>query len=206
MRFPFLTLVVCVYSQVPELEHHRYGLNENEQQNFVGILNSNIASGSIREAKDFLNKTYCGNVSIEFMYIESEYEREWLAKNYEKLISERNVSTSMKNEILELLVKSQTWEHFVAKKFPMIKRYGGEGAESMMAFFHQLCLLASKDDISHIVWALPHRGRLNLLTSIFKTPAAKIFHKFKGFSELPSDAIAMGDVASHFRKQNKNIF
>lgn len=111
-------------------------MNENEQQNFLGILNSNIASGSIREAKDFLEKTYCGNVSIEFMYIESEYEREWLAKNYEKLISEKNVSTSMRNEILELLLKSQTWDNFVATKFPSVKRYGGEGAESMMAFFH----------------------------------------------------------------------
>lgn len=61
-------------------------------------------------------------------------------------------------------------------------------------------LLAAQNDVRNIVLAMPHRGKLNLLTTIFKTPPAKIFHKFKGFPEFPSDVKAMGDIANHFRK------
>lgn len=187
-------------SNVPELELQRYGLDENESQNFNGILNSTIANGTVREARDFLENTYCGNTSIEYAYIESEREREWLVENYEKHISNTELSKPLKMEILELLLKSQTWDTFLATKFPTVKRYGGEGAESMLAFFQQLMRLAAKNEVNNIVLALPHRGKLNLLTTVFNTPPAKIFHKFKGSSEFPADTKAMGDIASHFRK------
>lgn len=189
-----------IYSLPPELELHRYGLHEDEIQNFRGILNNDIANGTIRQAHDFLNRTYCGSVSIEYSYIESEHEREWLVTNYENGISNTNLSIDGKKEILDLLLKSQAWDKFLAVKFASVKRYGGEGAESMMSFFRQLILLAAENQVNNIVLAMPHRGKLNLLTTVFKTPPAKIFHKFKGFPEFPSDVKAMGDIASHFRK------
>lgn len=181
------------------MELHRYGLNEDQIHNFRGILNNDIANGTIRQAQDFLNRIYCGNISIEYSYIESEYEREWLIENYEKFVANADISIDTKKEILELLLKSQTWDQFLATKFPSVKRYGGEGAESMMAFFRQIILLATQNEVNNIVLAMPHRGKLNLLTTMLKTPPAKIFHKFKGFSEFPSNAKAMGDIASHFR-------
>lgn len=132
---------VIHFSVPPELELHRYGLNADETYNFHGILNNDVANGTIRQAQDFLNRTYCGNVSIEFAYIESEHEREWLVENYEKLVSHAtqataaaaaaskaatNVSMDAKKSILELLLKSQTWDTFLATKFPAVKRYGGK--------------------------------------------------------------------------------
>lgn len=82
----------------------------------------------------------------------------------------------------------------------------GEGAESLMSFFRQLMLLASQNEVKNLVLAMPHRGKLNLLTTLFNTPPAKIFHKFKGFPEFPSDVKAMGDIASHFRKHTNTQF
>lgn len=38
---------------------------------------------------------------------------------------------------------NKTFDNFVAKKFPTVKRYGAEGAESMMAFFDELFLQSS---------------------------------------------------------------
>ncbi len=35
-------------------------------------------------------------------------------------------------------VSAQNFDRFLATKFTTVKRYGGEGAEAMMAFFHQL--------------------------------------------------------------------
>lgn len=184
----------------PEIQLHRYGLDEDQTQNFCGILNNNIANGTIRQAHDFLKHTYCGNVSIEYSYIEVESEREWLVQNYEKYIATMTVSIDEKKDILELLLKSQTWDNFLAIKFPTYKRYGGEGAESIMSFFRRLLLLAAENEVYNIVLGMPHRGKLNLLTCLFKTPPAKIFHKLKGFPEFPSNIKAMGDIATHFRK------
>lgn len=140
-----LFVVLCIhtilFSLPPELELHRYGLNTDETYNFHGILNNDVANGTIRQAQDFLNRTYCGSVSIEFAYIESEHEREWLVENYEKLVSHAtgitaaaaaasntatNVPIDAKKSILELLLKSQTWDKFLATKFPTVKRYGGK--------------------------------------------------------------------------------
>lgn len=126
------------FSIPPELELHRYGLNADETYNFHGILNNDVANGTIRQAQDFIQRVYCGNVSIEFAYIESEHEREWLVENYEKLVSHAtgatasaanpatNVPIDTKKSILELLLKSQTWDKFLATKFPTVKRYGGK--------------------------------------------------------------------------------
>lgn len=108
---------------MPELQLHRYGFEENDKQNFLGILNNNCDDGTVRDAKDFLTKVYCGSVGIEFAYIESEQEREWLIKNYENHITNSKLSNFTKREILELLLKSQTWDQFLATKYPSVKRY-----------------------------------------------------------------------------------
>lgn len=47
---------------------------------------------------------------------------------------------------------------------------------------------------------LPHRGKLNLLTTMLETRPAKIFRKFKGQPEFSTDTGVMCDIASHFRE------
>lgn len=165
-------------------------------------MHAQQSAGSLADAKDFLHRTYCGDTSIEFAYIESECEREWLAERYEKSIgaTETRINDNSKRAILELLLKSQAWDHFLATKFPTVKRYGGEGAESMMAFFWQLLRSAAAHDVKDIVLGMPHRGKLNLLTTMLQTRPAKIFRKLKGLAEFPDDVKAMGDIPSHFRE------
>lgn len=41
------------------------------------------------------------------------------------------------------MLKSQAFDNFLAIKFVSLKRYGGEGGESMMAFFHELFKLCA---------------------------------------------------------------
>lgn len=69
-------------------------------------------------------------------------EREWLARNFETLQQQQQqrgqLQSEERREIAELLIKSQAWDNFMALKFPTVKRYSGEGAESMLAFFWQL--------------------------------------------------------------------
>ncbi|VEN58149.1 unnamed protein product [Callosobruchus maculatus] len=45
--------------------------------------------------------------------------------------------------------------------------------------------------------AMPHRGRLNLLTGIFNFSPARMFSKIKGNPDFPAKYVASGDVLSH---------
>lgn len=76
-----------------------------------------------------------------FEYFQDLEEREWLTLHFEQLHSadyKRELSDDNRKQIAELLIKSQAWDNFMATKFPTVKRYGGEGAESLLAFFWQL--------------------------------------------------------------------
>jgi probable 2-oxoglutarate dehydrogenase E1 component DHKTD1 len=59
---------------------------------------------------------------------------EWFAKQMEQLVAEELDHNTRKNLAKEML-KSQAFDNFLATKFVTVKRYGGEGAESMMGFF-----------------------------------------------------------------------
>jgi probable 2-oxoglutarate dehydrogenase E1 component DHKTD1 len=49
-----------------------------------------------------------------------------------------------KKAIAKEMLKSQVFDKFMASKFATVKRYGAEGAESMVAFFQELFFLSAK--------------------------------------------------------------
>ncbi len=58
-----------------------------------------------------------------------------------------------------------------------VKRYGLEGAESMMPCMDTIFAKAAEYGFKETVIAMPHRGRLNLLTGILDLPSSVIFSK-----------------------------
>lgn len=59
----------------------------------------------------------------------------------------------------------------MATKFATVKRYGGEGAESMMGFFYELHENGGLQRVTDVIIGMPHReGRLNLLTGLLQFP------------------------------------
>uniref|UniRef100_A0A182JSU8 Transketolase-like pyrimidine-binding domain-containing protein n=1 Tax=Anopheles christyi TaxID=43041 RepID=A0A182JSU8_9DIPT len=184
---------------LPELQYTRYGLGAGDRIDPRGLLNVPASQQplSMVELDALLARMYCGSCSIELGFIESEQEREWLAGRYEQLF-QHELTVGERREIAELMLKSQAFDQFLAVKFPTVKRYGGEGAESMMAFYWELFRCAGEHELRNVVIGMPHRGKLNVLTTMFGTRPAKIFKKFKGYPEFPADAQAMCDIASHF--------
>lgn len=182
------------------MEFSRFGLSKDQLVNLRGMVAiSGAQQLNVEELEAQLIELYCGSVAVEVEQIECEVERDWVVNNYER-IRKVDVSNEHKQEIGSLLLKSQLWDNFLATKFPTVKRYGGEGAESMMAFFYQILLSAAECDIYDIVLGMPHRGKLNLLTTMLQTRPAKIFRKFKGQPEFHTGELTnvMCDIASHF--------
>ncbi|KAI8331977.1 oxoglutarate dehydrogenase, E1 component [Choanephora cucurbitarum] len=194
--------------EVLALKPERYGLDKSQSDlyNLAGILHVNDAvqeqSVTSKNEADFetilnhLQAVYCGKIAYEFMHLPSASERRWWYHAVESW-DKPQMTNEQKKRIHHLLSKSEVFDHFLAKKFPNVKRYGLEGAESMMVALDRLFELSAQQGIQDVVIGMPHRGRLNLLCDLLEYPHAALFHKMKGHPEVPADTFASGDVISH---------
>ncbi|KAI9028944.1 oxoglutarate dehydrogenase, E1 component [Phycomyces nitens] len=187
------------------LKPERYGITDSKQVHpLAGILHvteSKQDSSAKQEADtetiiNHLNSVYCGNIAYEFMHSPSASERRWWYHAVESW-NKPQLTKDQKRRIHQLLTKSETFDHFLAKKFPNVKRYGLEGGESMMVALDRLFSLSAKAGVEDVVVGMPHRGRLNLLCDLLEYPQAALFSKMKGNTELPKDTFGSGDVISH---------
>ena len=135
-------------------------------------------------------------MGLEVGHMESEAEQRWLCDKFQE-VKQQPLETSVKRSLAIEMLKSQTFDNFLATKFQSVKRYGGEGAEAMMGFFTQLFHQAQADNIEDIIIAEAHRGRLNILTGLLGFPPVAMFRKMKGLPEFPPEQAGAGDVLSH---------
>ncbi len=121
-----------------------------------------------------LTKLYCGTTAIECENIEDLSEKQWLYNKYEE-IKQSELTNEEKTELATEMLKSQTFDNFLATRFQSVKRYGGEGGEAMVGFFVELFRKAQEDGVKDIVCGMAHRGRLNLMTGLMKFPPVCMF-------------------------------
>lgn len=181
---------------VPELDPALYGISAESNQI---IQTEGIFYGpnmTVEELVNSLESIYCGPAALEFQHLESSEEREWLASAFERR-GEIELTAQTRVELADIMLRCQAFDHFLANKFVNVKRYGGEGGESMMAIFEEIFNKCSQNSISDVVICMPHRGRLNFLTCMLKFPPVIMFKKMKGLPEFPSDVAGSGDVLSH---------
>ncbi|KAJ3197259.1 hypothetical protein HK101_005031 [Irineochytrium annulatum] len=186
-------------ASVKELDPARYLLAPSDVFNVHGILSMPSAQdgrASVEEIINHLQKTYLGGIGFEFHHIPDPAERRWLDELVEGT-DRRNFSGEERKRMMELLSRSEVFDHFMAKKFPQVKRYGLEGAEGMMVCLDTIFSDASKDGIRDVILGMPHRGRLNLLACLLDFNRTALFHKVKGNSEFPEGVPGTGDVVSH---------
>ncbi|KAJ0069256.1 hypothetical protein NL108_003177, partial [Boleophthalmus pectinirostris] len=164
--------------------------------NTSGLRHFGKSEASVEEVQSYLEKMYCGHLSVEISQLSSLKERVWFADRFEEL-KNQSFNAEEKKRLAKIMLESQEFDHFLATKFATVKRYGGEGAESMMGFFYELFYQANHSGVTDIVIGMPHRGRLNLLTGLLQFPPELMFRKMRGLSEFPDTSPAIGDVLSH---------
>nr|XP_021386731.2 probable 2-oxoglutarate dehydrogenase E1 component DHKTD1, mitochondrial [Lonchura striata domestica] len=184
----------AVMNMVPEIQE----LAEVLQGPLVttGLINMGKKEASVKDVMAYLDHIYCGHISIETSQLPTLEEREWFAKRFEELKQEA-FTPEEKKHLCKLMLESQEFDHFLATKFATVKRYGGEGAESMMGFFYELFKMCAYSGVTDIIIGMPHRGRLNLLVGLLHLPPELMFRKMRGLSEFPENSAAIGDVLSH---------
>eukprot|EP00742_Colponemidia_sp_Colp-10_P003126 GILJ01003330.1.p1 GENE.GILJ01003330.1~~GILJ01003330.1.p1 ORF type:complete len:942 (+),score=147.78 GILJ01003330.1:40-2865(+) len=182
---------------VADIDHARASVMDVvEPVPVEGVLNLSEESATVQQIVDRLESIYCGKIGYEFAHLE-QTEREWFAEQVEAGVMAAPLTPAEKRNIHTLLTMSETFDHFMQKKFATFKRYALEGNESMMPAVDTIFSRAAQHNVDNVVLGMPHRGRLNLLVGLLDYPARNLFRKIKGFSDIPSDVPGLCDVVSH---------
>jgi 2-oxoglutarate dehydrogenase E1 component len=106
-----------------------------------------------------------------------------------------NYSKEKKLVILDRLMWSDSFERFVATKYPSEKRFGLEGCESLIPSMKAMVDRSVELGVNSVVMGMPHRGRLNVLSNVVRKPNESIFSEFSGSRD---DSVeGSGDVKYH---------
>lgn len=140
------------------------------------------------------NRSYIG---FEIDHIDSATEREFWYRIIEQGTFLQPLSYSEQRNTAILLTEGQTLEAFLEKKMPTLKRYSGEGCETLLPAVHTILTTLMQQNVQEVVIGQAHRGRLALLTSILKYSPKKLFWKLQGYNDIPDNVPGIDDVASH---------
>ncbi|KAJ3347699.1 2-oxoglutarate dehydrogenase E1 component [Entophlyctis luteolus] len=190
-------------SKAPELDPAHYGFTERDldRKFFLGqgILPGFLASEgkeklTLREIIDRLKKTYAGSIGIEYGHIDDRAACDWLRQRFEVPVR-YSYSKDEKLVILDRLIWSDSFERFVATKYPSEKRFGLEGCESLIPGMKSLVDRSVELGVNSVVFGMPHRGRLNVLSNVVRKPNESIFCEFAGTRDESVEG--SGDVKYH---------
>jgi len=165
-----------------------------------------LETSTIREIIQILRRTYCGNIGVQYMHISDPYQKGWLQERIEGKDKEIAFTPEGKIAILKKLIEAEAFERFLHKRFPGTKRFGLDGAESLVPAMEQVIKRGGALGVKDIIIGMPHRGRLNVLAAVMGKPYRVIFHEFQGGSALPSDIEGSGDVKYHLGASSDRVF
>jgi 2-oxoglutarate dehydrogenase E1 component len=182
----------------PELDYRSYGFSEADLDREVFINNLlGRERAALREIIAILRETYCGRIGVEYMHIQDPAEKAWIQEKFEKRQSRPMLTADDKKEILRELTRAETFERFLDRRYTGTKRFGIEGAESLMPALETILQRGGELGVSEFVIGMPHRGRLNVLANFVGKPFAAIFSEFQGNSTNPEHVHGSGDVKYH---------
>ncbi|HEU0157184.1 MAG TPA: 2-oxoglutarate dehydrogenase E1 component, partial [Stellaceae bacterium] len=182
----------------PELDYRSYGFVEADldREIFVAGL-FGLDRASLRDIVAMLRRTYCGRVGVEYMHIQAPAERAWIQERFEKPDNLPAFSAVQRRRILQSLTEAETFERFLDRRYTGTKRFGLEGAESLMPALEAILARGAELGIREFVIGMPHRGRLNVLANFVGKPFAAIFAEFQGNATHPDHVHGSGDVKYH---------
>ena len=160
---------------------------------------------SINEMISFLKKIYCSTIGVEYMHISDPIEKTWFRDRMEKEEHQLQFTESGKKAILNKLIQAEGFEKFLAVKFVGTKRFGLDGAESLIPALEQIIKRGGQLGVKEVKIGMPHRGRLNVLANLLQKSYKRIFNEFAGeFNNTPADST--GDVKYHLGASSNREF
>lgn len=194
------------FSTPAELEPQFFGFSEDDMNRtfnvqlgarFGGLVTEGTSAMTLRDIIQKLRQYYCGNIAFEFMSTGFVEKRNWWRQ---KIIStvDSKPTNAERLYTLDNLIKAERFEKFLHTKFATHKRFGLDGAESLVGAMNAMIEQASNLGVEHVVVGMPHRGRLNILTNVCGKSFSRVFNEFNGKTAgEDTDAFHSGDVKYH---------
>ncbi len=186
----------------PTLDIENFGLSADDLGTvFQAGKEIGIGPATLQNILDHLNKTYCSNIGVEYLYLRNPENVSWLKNKMESEQNTPKFSEEKKKRIYWELVKAVGFESFIHKKFVGQKRFSLEGAESIIPGLKAVFEKGSEVGIEEVTIGMSHRGRLNVLSNVLNKPYERIFKEFIG--DEYEENISLGDVKYHLGYVNK---
>ncbi|HUI18426.1 MAG TPA: 2-oxoglutarate dehydrogenase E1 component [Alphaproteobacteria bacterium] len=190
----------------PELDYKSYGFTDDDLDRPIFINNVlGLESASLREIMQRVRETYCGTIGVEYMHIQDADQKLWIQERIEGH-NRTDFTSKGKRAILERLTVAEVFERFLDKKFTGTKRFGLDGAETLIPALEQIIKVGGKLGVEEIIIGMPHRGRLNVLANVMSKPFTAIFAEFEGNAATPEDVHGSGDVKYHLGTSSDREF
>ncbi|CAG9826255.1 unnamed protein product [Diabrotica balteata] len=197
-----------------ELVYKNYNFEETDMDRVFKLPSTTFIGGKekslpLREILRRLELTYCRHIGVEFMFINSLEQCNWIRQRLETP-GVTDLTPEKKRLILARLTRAHGFESFLARKYSSEKRFGLEGCEILIPAMKTVIDKSTDLGVESIVMGMSHRGRLNVLANVCRKPLHQLFTQFAG---LKSADDGSGDVKYHLgtyierlnRVTNKNI-
>ena len=204
-----------IYQQLNLLDYKNYGFTEPDLDREF-LINTEMISGILSETKPLklrdivsrLKKAYCSSIGIEFMYVVSRDECNFLREKFENDWYNFQPVKGLKMSIYDRLAWAVLFEEFLKSKFTTHKRFGLEGLETIITGLKAYVDKAVDLGLKDITLGMAHRGRLNVLANVFRKPISKIFAEFQGKHDKHSNDVInlSGDVKYHLGSHCKRTY
>ncbi|XP_059470554.1 2-oxoglutarate dehydrogenase complex component E1 isoform X2 [Neocloeon triangulifer] len=198
----------------PELLYNHYSFEEKDMERVFKLPSTTYIGGKdkalpLKEILRRLETAYCRHIGVEFMFINSLEQCNWIRQKFETP-GIMEMDSDQKRLILARLTRATHFEAFLARKWSSEKRFGLEGCEILIPAMKQIIDKSTELGVESIVMGMPHRGRLNVLANVCRKPLEQIFTQFAGLEAADDGS---GDVKYHLgtyierlnRVTNKNI-
>ena len=182
----------------PELEPASYGFTDKDYSRPIFINGAlGLQHATLAQIMEILRQTYCGTLGVEFMHIQFPEQKQWIQKRIESNKSRPPLTDEEKKFILRSLVEVESFEEFVQLKHTGTKRFSIQGGDATIPGLEAVLLASTALGVEEAVIGMPHRGRMNVITTIMGKPYAELLSIFQGNIDFPEWVDSSGDVKYH---------
>ena len=183
------------YIEDLDIKFHGFSDEDLDQEFYTDTLDTGSRQLPLREIIKKLEEIYCGNIGIEYNHIMESNERRWFQKKFESKLKEYTFNDDEKLNIYERLNSAEGLAKYLSAKYPGMKRFGIDGAESLVPLVESIIQNCGSIGASQICFGMAHRGRLNLLVNVLGKIPSELFAAFDEDSHL--EGASTGDVKYH---------
>ena len=177
------------------IEFHDLSHEDLNEEFYTDTFNSEYEKLPLRDIIKKLEEIYCGKIGIECNHIMDSAERRWFQKKFESNLNEYSFDEKERLNIYERLNSAEGLAKYLSAKYPGMKRFGIDGAESLVPLVETVIQDCGSLGASQICFGMAHRGRLNLLVNVLGKLPSDLFSAFNEDFEL--EGASTGDVKYH---------